>query len=169
MSNDLRFSRKPVGLLVATLCCISLTGFAPAHTDFTGVFSSYPQDTKKSDVNETLEVQQSETTLQVTQTVTGTTWTNIYSLDGTSGSYTTITRKTGKACATWHGKDLWIENFVAASMQGRTIRFHSTEKWRLSEDRQTLKIHSETDSPDVPTAVIDVALQPYTKTYKRKN
>jgi hypothetical protein len=74
----------------------------------------------------------------------------------------------GTGSAKWKGNDLLIETFVTSPpINGKAIRFHETRRWQLSKGGAVLKIHVDTDSPDMPANITSAAIQPFTEIYKR--
>jgi hypothetical protein len=164
-----RIRAKNWALCVSVLFgCLLVTAFAAGHGNLSGTYLG-KRDEKKGSGKAVVKISQTDSQIEVTLDNAGKTATNIYPLDGSTVVYTTETGLVGKALARWKGEDLVIETFVPSPpVNGKAIRFHTTEHWRLSSDGKTLKVRTEIDSPDIAPEIVAAAFEPFTETYHRE-
>ena len=147
--------------------------FAPAapKLDFSGTYTAREKNAKASVPPTILRVVQSESSVDVTRVANERELTNRFPLDGTDGNYTTATGLHGKSKAQFKNDALVLENFVASppDASGRSIRFHTTETWKLAGDAKLLTIKTEVEAPDLSPEVAAAAFpnNPWTQTYQR--
>jgi hypothetical protein len=113
----------------------------------------------------TLSVVQSETSIEVTEAENGRTSTNSYPLDGKENVYTSPVGMKGTCKGQQKKNSLVLESFVTSRPQsnGPAVQIHTKQKWELSPDLKTLRIHTDVDSPQSPISLVE----PWTDTYTR--
>lgn len=153
--------------LCAALCAVTAV-YAAESSDFSGSYSLVPtKESQKSGEKtvRTLAVVQSEHSIDVTAVENGRTTTYHCPLDGQDGVYISSTGIKGRCKAKLGRKDLVLETFVTTVPvpNGPPIQMHTKEKWKLSADLKTLRIHVDVDSPQSPINIVD----PWTDTYSR--
>ncbi|MBZ5511121.1 MAG: hypothetical protein LAN70_08110 [Acidobacteriia bacterium] len=160
--------RKPSVLFI----CFAAAAFAATKPDFSGTYTAQQKnDSKSTAASVVLRVVQSDSAVEVTRVNGDKSTTNRFPLDGSEGDYTTETGVRGKCKAHVKNETLVLESLVASP--GRTdrpsIRFHTTEQWQLSLDRNTLTIKTDIKSPDMPPDVMAAAFpnNPRTEKYQR--
>jgi len=154
-------------LVVVALLYAASGMLAQNVPNFSGNFSLVPDNPKKPSVVETLAIEQTATSIQITKTVDGKTEVEKYMLDGSTNESKTITGVSQTGFVKWHGSELWIETIATPSINGRIMRLHTKERWQLSKDSDTIKVRMETDAPDMPAEVSSAAFQPYVDVFKR--
>ena len=145
--------------LSLTLVSSATASKAAGKLDFSGTYSL---DARKGGTGDSIiQVAQKENSVEVTRVEQGKSTTNIYSLDGSEGTYTTSSGGTGKGKAYFKGKFLILENVVVSRPQpsAPVIRLHSKEQWQLSTDSKTLTIKTSYDSPDVSSEISNVVFE----------
>ena len=151
--------------VVVLFCATSVV--AQNVPNFSGNFSLVPDNARMRSVVVTLGVEQTATSIQVTRTVNGKTEVEKDMLDGSTREWKTSTGAPVKAFVKWHGSELWFDSIATASINGRTMRIHTSQRWQLSKDGDTITEKIETDAPDMPTEVSSVVFQPYVHVFKR--
>jgi hypothetical protein len=154
--------------LTLILICLALAT-APAQTpaSFAGSWTLNPDLAKLRKASIVLHIEQTATTLRITREDKGKTTVSTYPLDGTDGVYTAPTGLAGKGHVTRGGDDLLIDTFVTTTTDGDTIRFHTHEKWSLTLGGKVLTVHVETDSPDIPPALLATIVKPFDLIFDR--
>jgi len=152
---------KWVVAVVVLLCAIS-GALAQTVPSFSGNFSFVPDSPRMRSVVATLGVEQTATSIQLTRTVNGKAEVEKYMLDGSTSEWKTTTGIPIKAFVTWHGSELWFDSIATPTINGRTMRLHSTQRWQLSKDGDTITEQIETEAPNMATEV-----QRYVHVFKR--
>ena len=147
------------------LCAASVV--AQNVPNFSGNFSLVPDNPKKPGVVETLEIEQTATSIQITKTIDGKTEVEKYMFVGSTCESKTITGVSQTGFVKWHGGELWIETIATPSTNGRIMRLHTKQRWQLLKDSDTIKVRMETDAPDMPAEISSAAFQPYVDVFKR--
>ena len=165
--RQLRCSRH-LKVFVLVACCAAVTAGAQSPLDMSGSYIENSSGKHVSGNKTTILISQTDNQIEIRRQWNGTVQISTFPLDGSPGVYRTASGVQGQGSAHWKGSTLSIETLVAAPSQGgKTIRFHTKEQWQLSKDKQTLKIHVETDSPDMPVEITNAAIAPYTDVYQR--
>lgn len=114
---------------------------------------------------QTLSVVQTETLIEVTEAENGRTSANSYPLDGKENVYTSPGGMKGTCKGQRKKNYLILESFVTSRPQtnGPAVQIHTKQKWELSPDLKTLRIHTDVDSPQSPISVVE----PWTDIYTR--
>ncbi len=158
--------RLQVTFFVA-FCGVVIAG-AQTQLDYSGTYTEKTSGKQVSGGTPTLTISQTNQEIQIRRQSNGASQLGTFPLDGKPGVFTTESGLKGQGSAHWKGSTLLIETLVASLPQaGKIIRFHTKEQWQLSKDRQTLKVHIETDSPDMPREITAAAIEPYTEVYQR--
>ncbi len=116
----------------------------------------------------TLQVSQTESSLQVKRVRDGRENTNEFPLNGSEGRYPSAGGPTGSCKARWKGKDLVLDSLVITHPQdnGPAVQLHTKERWELSLDLKTLTIRSDVDFPGSPVYGFQL-IQPWSEIYTR--
>jgi hypothetical protein len=141
----------------AVLLCFAVGAFAATKPDFSGTYATKQNNDGKSAAGTVLlRVVQSDSSVEVTRINGDKTTTNRFPLDGSESDYTTETGVRGKCKAEMKNDTLILESLVASPARADrpSIRFHTTEQWQLSSDRNTLTVKTEIKSPDMPAEVM---------------
>jgi hypothetical protein len=127
------------------------TGLAADRVNYSGKYSLQGQKMASgSKIDSTLEVIQSEDSIEVTRMEQGSKTTNRYPLNGSEGDYKSPGGSPGKCKAQLKDKYLVLESVVTARPQPNGP---PKERWQLSSDSKTLTVKSEEDFPDAPKDV----------------
>jgi hypothetical protein len=154
--------------------CLAAAAFAATMPDFSGDYAAQAKKNSKSTVpSAALRVVQTETAIEVTRLAGEKPVTNRFPLDGSEADYTTETGVRGKCKAQLKNDTLVLESFVVSrpDANGHSVRFHTIEQWRLSDDKKTLTVKTEIKLPDMPPEVSAAAFpnNPSTETYQRSD
>jgi hypothetical protein len=154
-------------LAVVVAGCATAVSGAQSPADFYGAYIKSGSGKKPAD-KIAIVISEAGSQIEVKRMWNGKAQVSTFPLDGSPGVYRTESGAAGQGTVHWKGLTMMIETLVTSPPQaGKTIRFHTKEQWQLSKDRQTLKIHVETDSPDMPREIMSVAIEPYTELYQR--
>ena len=154
-----------------TFLCGPLCGgtiYAADRIDFSGSYSLTPSkksgNTSKESLK-TLTVVQSENSIGITEVEDGRTNTYQYPLDGREGVYVSPGGVKGTCKGQLKKNYLVLDSLVTTRLQnnGPAVQIHTKQKWELSPDLKTLKIHVDVDSPQSPI----ILLEPWTEIYTR--
>jgi len=151
------------------LLLLSLTMASAAEsTDFSGSYTLTPaKHASKSvkDVIETLPVAQTANAIAVTRVTNGKPFTNTVRLEGAEGIYDTENQTKGTCKGHFRGKQLFLEATVITHPleDGPLVIIRFKERWELSPDLKTLKIHEEVENPQLSFS----AVEPWTDIYTR--
>ncbi|MGB2590253.1 MAG: hypothetical protein WBG02_16190 [Candidatus Acidiferrum sp.] len=118
----------------------------------------------------TLRVSQSESAIEVTRELNGRQYVNRYPLDGSEGKYVSLGGPTGTCKAQLKSKSLILHSFVTTHPQseGPAVQIHRRERWDLSSDSNTLKIHTDVSFPQFAGILNGFqAVKPWTEIYIR--
>jgi hypothetical protein len=150
-SNLLTFAACIV-LVVTWSVEFGRTADAPSYT---GKYSLENRKTTSGGTDQTLEVVQNESAVEVTTVVQGRRTTNRYPLNGSEGDYASPSGVPGKCKAQLMGKQLILDSTVVTRPQptGSPVRMHTKERWQLSADSKTLTIQTDVDFPDFPADI----------------
>jgi len=144
---------------------------APTKADYSGTYTAQQKSGKSGSPNPVvIHVTQTDTTIEIGRTEGEKSVTNCLPLDGSEADYSSPTGKHGKGRVQFQEDDLLVEwHATTSGADGKPIRWHTKERWKLSSDKRTLTIKSEVDSPDFPPAVMAAALpnNPWTERYQR--
>jgi hypothetical protein len=150
----------PYSLLWVT-CVALLIMLVPGQTsatdkvDFSGKY--VPESRKNtSDNDATLEVIQSDESIDITRVALGKRTISHCPLNGSDGDYTSSGGVPGKCKAQLKSKYVTIESVVLSRPQqasSTTLRMRTREKWQLSADAKTLTIKSAVDFPDLSSDI----------------
>lgn len=169
MARNLLSSRNMQVVAFLTCCGIVGAGAQP-QLDYSGTYTERSSGKHVSGDTATLTISQTGQEIEIRRQSNGALQVSTFPLDGKLGIYTTESGVKGQGSAHWRGSTLLIESLVAAPPQaGKIIRFHTKERWQLSKDKQTLKVHVETDSPDMPRDITAAAIETYTEVYQRSS
>jgi hypothetical protein len=153
----------------ALMLLLPLTMTHEAGTrDFSGSYTltTAKYDSKSGkDVIETLTVVQTANAVEITRVLNGKSNTNRFPLDGAGGVYFTENQTKGTCKGRVKGNHLFLEASVTTRplKDGPIVTLRTRERWELSPDLKTLKIHTEMDNPDLPIHLFD----PWTDVYTR--
>jgi hypothetical protein len=150
--------------------CFASAGWAATKPDFSGNYAVQQKKSEKA-VTASLRVVQTESAVEVTRIYGDKSVTNKFPLDDSEGDYTTETGVHGKCKAQLKSDILVLESLVASrpSANAPSIRFDTTEEWRLSADGKTLTIKTEIKSPDMSADIMTAAISdnPRKEKYQR--
>jgi hypothetical protein len=142
--------------------------------DFSGSYTltkRIPSEkSNKNDVS-TLRVHQDELAIEVTRIFNGQEFSNRFPLDGSEGKYVTENGLPGSCKGQFKSKSLILEWLVPTHPQsnGPVVLLHKKERWDLSSDSKTLKIHSEIDAPQYSKMLMGYqVIPPWTDIYTRQ-
>ena len=148
---------------------VALCATATIHTadgvSFSGSYTLTPSNKSEKEAVRTLTVLQTESSIEITKLESGHSTTSHYPLDGQDGVYMTPTGLKGTCRGKLRKKELVLESFVTTrpDPKGPLVQIHTKEKWELSPDLKTLRVHVEIDSPQSPINIVD----PWTDIYTR--
>src|SRR6201999_804157 len=96
-----------------------------------------------------IHVHQDQSAIEVTRIFDGKETSNRFPLDGTEGKYVSEGGIPGTCKGQLKSKNLILESVVVTHPQSnaQAVLLHTKERWDLSGDLKTLKIHSEIDFP----------------------
>lgn len=160
--------KSTVGFFLCLALCAAATICAADRTNFSGSYTLTPRKEPRKSEQETvktLTVVQTESSIEVTEVEGGRSSTYHYPLSGQDGIYITPTGLRGTCKAKLKKNDLILESFVTTrpDPNGPPVQIHTKQKWELSADLKTLRIHVEVDSPQSPISIVE----PWTDTYTR--
>jgi hypothetical protein len=160
--------KSPALLVLGAVLCVPATLGAAERTNFTGSYTLTPhKDSRKSEKEsvKALTVVQTEKYIEVTEQEAGRKNTYHYPLSGPDGSYMTPTGLQGTCRGKLRKNDLILESFVTArpDPNGPLVQVHTKQKWELSTDLRTLRIHVDVDSPQSPIQIVDPWIDTYTR------
>ena len=168
--------RKQVSNLLACVACAGFVvawsvnpGLAADRVNYSGKYSLQGRKMAAgSKIDSTLEVIQSEDSIEVTRMEQGSKTTNRHLLNGSEGDYKSPSGGPGKCKAQLKDKYLVLESVVTARPQpnGPPVRIHTREQWHLSSDSKTLTVKSDVDFPDAPRDVSSVVGESVSGTQK---
>jgi len=155
-------------LLLSGLLCLAAATLAADRPNFSG---SYTLTGGKGSLKfekgivHTLDVMQTETSIKVNEVKGGRSNVNSYPLDGQEGYYISPGGLTGTCKGQFKQKYLLLESTIASrpKTNGPAVQIHTKQKWELSPDLKTLRIHIDVDSPQSPINIIE----PWTEIYTR--
>jgi hypothetical protein len=136
--------------------------------DFSGSYTltpaKHPSNSVK-DVVETLTVVQTATAIEVTRVVDGKSNTNKFPLDGSDGIYYTENQTKGTCTGHFKGNQLFLDAAIVTRPleNGPVVIIHFKERWQLSPDLKTLKIHEEVENPQLSFSAIEPSTDIYTR------
>jgi hypothetical protein len=146
----------------------SMVANAAETPDFSGSYTltpaKHPSKSVKA-VAEILTVVQTAKSIAVTRTADGKPYTNTFPLDGAEGIYYTETQMKGTCKGHFKGNELFLDAIIVTRPleNGPTVIIHFKERWQLSPDLKTLKIHEEVENPQLSFS----AIEPWTNVYTR--
>jgi hypothetical protein len=115
----------------------------------------------------TLDIVQTESTIEISKTVDRRKFTNKFLLSGAEGDYTTTSGQVGTGKAQFRGKTLVIDGYVTnVESTSPEMQIHTHEKWDLSSDSKTLSVNVHIDFPKSKLEGYD-AIEPWTEIYVR--
>ena len=117
-----------------------------------------------------LRVTQSESAIAVTRELNGRQYVNNFRLDGSEGKYVSPGGATGTCKAQRKSKSLILDSFVTTHPQpdGPAVEMHTRERWELSKDSTTLKIHTDVNFPQFSGTLSGFqVVEPWTEIYTR--
>jgi hypothetical protein len=160
--------KSPVRLFLSAALCAAATIYAAERTNFSGSYTLTPRKESQRSGKETaktLTVVQTESSIEVTEVEGGRTNTYHYPLGGQDGIYRSPTGLKGTCKGKLKKNDLVLESFVTArpDPHGPPVQIHTKQKWELSPNLKTLRIHVNVDSPQSPVNIVD----PWTDVYTR--
>jgi len=158
---------RPDAFVLVFLLSLAMAN-APGTTDFSGSYTltTAKYDSKSGkDVIETLTVVQTANAIEVTRVLNGKSNTNRFPLDGAEGGYFTEDQTKGTCKGRMKGNHLFLEASVTTRplKDGPIVTLRTRERWELSPDLKTLKIHTEMDNPDLPIKLFDPSTDVYTR------
>jgi len=134
-----------------------------APTDFSGTWVLQTADPGKAGSPLGLKMLQTAAILTVTDDSAGKVTTNTFKMDGSNSPYTTPTGFSGVCSVKWDGKALTLQTLVEGKKPDQSvIHILKKERMELSEDKQTLKVHTVILSPDFPAGLFT----PFDSVYK---
>jgi hypothetical protein len=148
---------------------LSLMMASAAETpDFSGSYTFTPaKHASKSvkDVIETLTVVQTASAIVVTRITDGKQHTNTFPLDGGEGVCYTENHTKATCKGHFKGNQLFLDSTVITHplSEGPLVVIRYKERWQLSPDSKTLKIHQEVEAPLSPASIEE----PWTDVYTR--
>ena len=142
--------RGLLGLTIRTFAAVLVATVASAiagetsRPDFSGTY--VPANGKNEIIQNAdwiLEVVQTRTEIQVKETLRGKSIANSFRLDGSTSPYTPPQGGTGTCTARFEGRTLIFDKLATTPQaDGRGDRqLHNTEKWVLSPDSRTIRVH----------------------------
>jgi hypothetical protein len=119
-------------------------------------------------IDATIEVVQSDDSIEITNVDQGRRTTNRYPLNGSEGDYKSPGSVAGKCKAQLKDKYLVLESVVTSRRQPNAppVRIHIRERWQLSSDSKTLTVKSDLDFPGAPRDVSSVVGESVSGTQK---
>jgi hypothetical protein len=157
--------KSQVRLFLFVALFAAATIHAADGVSFSGSYTLTPPKKSEKEAVKTLTVVQTESSIEITEVEGGHSTTYHYPLDGQDGVYVTPAGPKGTCRGKLRKKELVLESFVTArpDPKGPLVQLHTKEKWELSSDLKTLRIHVEVDSPQSPINIVD----PWTEIYTR--
>jgi len=161
---------KQVSNFVASVACIlavalsTHSGLAADKVNYSGNYLLEGKNTKAGgETGSSLEVVQSQDSIEITRVEQGRRTRNRYPLTGSDGDYTSPGGVSGRCKAQPKGKYLVVESIVVSRPQptGSPVRMHTKERWRLSADSKILTIEANVDFPDFPAGISNVVNDAY--------
>ncbi len=134
-------------------------GLAAERVNYSGKYLAQGRKTASGGkTDSTLEVVQTEDSIEITRMEYGSKTTNQYPLNGSEGDYKSPSGVPGKCKAQLKDKYLVLESVVTTRPQpnGPPVRIHTKERWQLSSDSKTLTVKSDVDFPDAPRDVSSI-------------
>jgi hypothetical protein len=159
-------------LTLIAFVAVSLASAAEEKVDFSGsyVLSGGKGSFQfKKGMDWTLNVAQTENTIEVTRIIDGKQNKNIFNMDGSEGAYTSSGGVEGICKAQWKGKTLILEVLVTSLPQNNrpAVQIHTKQRWELSSDSRTLTVRTDVDFPGSPLGDFQV-IEPWSEIYTRK-
>jgi hypothetical protein len=154
---------KQISNLLTCAVCVGFlvawspnAGLAAEKANFSGRYSAHGQKAASGDkIDSSLEVVQTEDSIEITQVERGSKTSNRYSLNGSEGDCKSPSGVLGTCKAQFKDKYLVLESVFTATPQanGPPMRIHTKQRWQLSSDSKTLTVKSDVDFPDAPRDV----------------
>jgi hypothetical protein len=154
-------------LLCASLCLAGII-LASDRRDFSGTYTLMTSSDSKrieKDAVHTLSVAQTETSIRITESISGKQTVSTYSLNGQEGAYISPGGAKGTCKGQFKRNHLVLESVVTTRPEtnGPVIQIHTKQRWELSPDGRKLIIRFDVDSPQ---SAIN-AIEPWTDIYTR--
>jgi hypothetical protein len=163
--------RSANAFVLAVLLGAVASAVAAGKVDFSGSYTLKRKSAKPDEVEAwTLRVSQSESAIEVARNVNGHPFVNKFPLDGSEGKYVTPGGSTGTCKAQLKSKSLILDSFVTTHplTNGPAVQMHTRERWDLSSDSKTLKIHTDVDFPNLSGTLNGFqVVEPSTEIYTR--
>ena len=136
--------------------------------DFSGSYTLTPAKHVSKSVKELIEaltVVQTVNAIVVTRITDGKPHTNTFPLDGGEGVCYTENHTKGTCKGHFKGNQLFLDSTVITHplSDGPLVVIRYKERWQLSSDSKTLKIHREVEAPLSPASIEE----PWTDVYTR--
>jgi hypothetical protein len=147
-----QIARSAYALMLAALLGVVAATVAADKLDFSGSYTlKKTTGAAKPESGEvwTLSVSQSKSAIEVTRVLNGHRYVNKFPLDGSEGTYVSPGGPTGTCKAQLKSRSLNLDSFITTHPQpnGPAVQMHTRERWELSSDSNTLKIHTDVDFP----------------------
>jgi hypothetical protein len=159
--------KRRVRLLLSGFLCLAATMSAADRSGFSGSYTLTGTEGPKFEKGtvQRLRVVQTDASIEVTQTIDGHPYTNVYPFDGKEGVYVNSAGVKGTCKGQSKRNYLILETFVTTrpDLNSPLVQIHTKQKWELSRDRKTLTIRFNVDSPQSALNFIE----PWTDIYKR--
>jgi hypothetical protein len=160
--------RIPIRSLPCIFLCLAAATFAADRPNFSG---AYTQTGSKGSTRfekgnaTTLNVVQTEMSIEVTESEGGRRATNSYPLGGQEGAFVSPGGAKGTCKGQFKKNYLILESVATSHPQanGPAVQIHTKQKWELSPDLKTLSVRFDVDSPQSPINVVE----PWTEIYTR--
>lgn len=164
-------ARSAYALVLATL--LAAAAFAVDKLDFSGSYNLIKTTGAAKPAKSeawTLRVVQTESAIEVTRVLNGHQYVHKFPLDGSEGPYVSPGGLMGTCKAQFKSKSLILESFITShpDPHGPDVQVHTRERWELSSDSNTLKIHTDVDFPQFSGTLPGFqVVQPWSETYIR--
>jgi hypothetical protein len=168
-----RIARSANAFMLAVLLGVVVSTRAADKFDFSGSYTlKKTSGAAKPGKGEVwiLRVSQSESAIEVTRQLNGLPYVNKFPLDGSEGKYVNPGGPTGTCKAQLKSRSLILDSFVITHPQpnGPAVQMRTRERWDLSSDSSTLKIHTDVNFPQFSGTLNGFqVIEPWTEIYVR--
>jgi hypothetical protein len=158
--------KRAVRLLLYGSLCLAATISAADRFSFSGSYTLTGTEGPRFEKGtvKKLRVVQTDASIEVTQTIDGHPYTNVYPFDGKEGIYVSPAGAKGTCKAQSKKNYLILESVVTTrpDVNDPLVQIHTKQKWEVSRDLKTLTIRFAVDSPQSALNFIE----PWTDIYK---
>jgi hypothetical protein len=159
--------KRAACLLLSGFVCLAATMSAADRSTFSGSYKLTGTEGPRFEKGtvQKLRVVQTDASIEVTQTIDGHPYTNVYPFDGKEGVYVSPAGVKGPCKGQSKKNYLILESVVTTrpDVNDPLVQVHTKQKWELSRDLKTLTIRFSVDSPQSALNFIE----PWTDIYKR--